>query len=54
MNKDITLEEYTIKINFILEDKNNPKVFTPDEVKELWLSLSKNGIDANFYDDVQY
>ena len=53
-NKDVTLEEYTKKINLILEDKNNPRVFILGEVKELWLFLSKDDIDINFYDDIQY
>ena len=54
MNKDVTLEEYTKKNNLILEDKNNPRVFILGEVKELWLFLSKDDIDINFYDDIQY
>ena len=45
MNKDITLEEYTIKINAILAEKG--KEFTKEELKPLWQSL-QNMIWINY------
>lgn len=53
MNKDITLEEYTIKVNTILSDKKG-KEFTQEELTPLWQSLQNDDIDPNFYDDEIY
>ena len=41
MNKDITLEEYTIKVNTILSDKKG-KEFTQEELTPLWKSLQND------------
>ena len=51
MNKDITLEEYTIKFNRIFADKKG-KEFTQEELTPLWQSLQNDDIDPNFYDDI--
>lgn len=50
MNKDITLEEYTIKVNAILADKKG-KEFTQEELTPLWKSLQNDDMDITFDDD---
>ncbi len=50
MNKDITLEEYTIKINAILAEKG--KEFTKEELKPLWQSLQNDDMDITFDDEI--
>lgn len=52
MNKDITLEEYTIKFNRIFADKEE-KGFSQEVLRPLWQSLQNDDdIDPNFYDDI--
>ena len=51
MNKDITLEEYTIKINAILADKKE-KEFTQEELTPLWQSLQNDEMDITFDDEI--
>ena len=53
MNKDITLEEYTIKFNRIFADKKG-KEFTQEELTPLWQSLQNDDddMDITFDDDV--
>ena len=54
MNKDITLEEYTIKFNRIFADKKG-KEFTQEELTPLWQSLQndENGdMDITFDDEI--
>lgn len=50
MNKDITLEEYTIKINAILAEKG--KEFTQEELTPLWKSLQNGDMDITFDDEI--
>ena len=50
MNKDITLEEYTIKFNRIFADKKG-KEFTQEELTPLWKSLQNDDMDITFDDD---
>ena len=51
MNKDITLEEYTIKVNAILANKKG-KEFTQEELTPLWKSLQNDDdMDITFDDD---
>ena len=51
MNKDITLEEYTIKFNRIFADKKG-KEFTQEELTPLWQSLQNDDdMDITFDDD---
>ena len=51
MNKDITLEEYTNKVNTILADKKE-KEFTQEELTPLWKSLQNDDdMDITFDDD---
>ena len=53
MNKDITLEEYTIKVNAILANKKG-KEFTQEELTPLWKSLQNDDddMDITFDDDL--
>ncbi len=51
MNKDITLEEYTIKVNAILADKKG-KEFTQEELTPLWKSLQNDDMDITFDDEI--
>ena len=51
MNKDITLEEYTIKVNTILADKKG-KEFTQEELTTLWQSLQNDDMDIIFDDEI--
>ena len=51
MNKDITLEEYTIKVNTILSDKKG-KEFTQEELTPLWKSLQNDDMDITFDDEI--
>ena len=52
MNKDITLEEYTIKVNTILSDKKG-KEFTQEELTPLWQSLQNDDdMDITFDDEI--
>ena len=51
MNKDITLEEYTIKVNTILADKKG-KEFTQEELTPLWKSLQNDDMDITFDDEI--
>ena len=52
MNKDITLEEYTIKVNTILADKKE-KEFTQEELTPLWKSLQNDDdMDITFDDEI--
>ena len=50
MNKDITLEEYTIKVNTILAEKG--KEFTQEELTPLWKSLQNDDMDITFDDEI--
>ena len=54
MNKDITLEEYTIKVNTILSDKKG-KEFTQEELRPLWQSLQNDDddMDITFDDEIR-
>ena len=52
MNKDITLEEYTIKVNTILADKKE-KEFTQEELTPLWQSLQNDDMDITFDDEIR-
>ena len=51
MNKDITLEEYTIKFNRIFADKKG-KEFTQEELTPLWKSLQNDDMDITFDDEI--
>ena len=51
MNKDITLEEYTIKVNAILANKKG-KEFTQEELRPLWQSLQNDDMDITFDDKI--
>ena len=51
MNKDITLEEYTIKFNRIFADKKG-KEFTQEELAPLWKSLQNDDMDITFDDKI--
>ena len=51
MNKDITLEEYTIKVNRIFADKKG-KEFTQEELTPLWKSLQNDDMDITFDDEI--
>ena len=51
MNKDITLEEYTIKFNRIFADKKG-KEFTQEELTPLWQSLQNDDMDITFDDEI--
>ena len=54
MNKDITLEEYTIKFNRIFADKKG-KEFTQEELTPLWQSLQNDDDDMDItFDDKIY
>ena len=52
MNKDITLEEYTIKFNRIFADKKG-KEFTQEELTPLWKSLQNDDMDITFDDEIR-
>ena len=52
MNKDITLEEYTIKFNRIFADKKG-KEFTQEELTPLWQSLQNDDMDITFDDEIR-
>ena len=51
MEKDITLEEYTIKFNRIFADKKG-KEFTQEELTPLWQSLQNDDMDITFDDEI--
>ena len=53
MEKDITLEEYTIKFNRIFADKKG-KEFTQEELTPLWKSLQNDDdMDITFDDEIR-
>lgn len=52
MNKDITLEEYTIKFNRIFANKKG-KEFTQEELTPLWKSLQNDDMDITFDDEIR-
>ena len=51
MNKDITLEEYTIKFNRIFADKEE-KGFSQEVLRPLWQSLQNDDMDITFDDEI--
>lgn len=52
MNKDITLEEYTIKFNRIFADKEE-KGFSQEVLTPLWKSLQNDDdMDITFDDEI--
>ena len=51
MNKDITLEEYTIKFNRIFADKEE-NGFSQEELTPLWKSLQNDDMDITFDDEI--
>ena len=50
MEKDITLEEYTIKFNRIFADKKE-QGFSQEVLRPLWQSLQNDDMDITFDDD---
>ncbi len=54
MNKDITLEEYTIKFNRIFADKKE-QGFSQEVLRPLWQSLQNDDddMDITFDDEIR-